>query len=375
MSRGSTLRVHGLDVSYYTGKLEAYLRAKGLAYELVEMDTRAFQRCARITGVAQMPQLELPDGHWLTDSTRIIEHFERETPDVAIYPGDPAVCFIADLLEDFGDEWLWRPAMYYRWAFQADALLLSDRLARGMLRDVPLPLAARRWLIRQRQRTRFLKNDGVSATTSPVIESIYLDTLDALQAVLGSRSFLLGGRPTQADMGFFGALFRHFASDPTPSRIMRQQAPAVMEWVARLWNLQPAKFVRRNMPQTLLPGLERLLGMVCEDYLPYLHSNQGAFEAGGSRVTWLCRGVEFSVPVNPYRAWCWQQLRAKYLGLANESREQVSAWLLYSSVSHGSAAVELLKRLPDNAVSMPIPIFGRGIARIAKPVDSHWCSS
>ncbi|MFZ4481029.1 MAG: glutathione S-transferase N-terminal domain-containing protein, partial [Rhodoferax sp.] len=71
------LRVHGLDVSYFTGKLEAYLRAKGLSYELVEMDTRSFRRCARITGVAQMPQLELPDGRWLTDSTQIIAHFER----------------------------------------------------------------------------------------------------------------------------------------------------------------------------------------------------------------------------------------------------------------------------------------------------------
>jgi len=31
-------------------------------------------------------------------------------------------------------------------------------------------------------------------------------------------------------------MFRHFGIDPTPSRIMRNTAPAVYEWVARMWN-------------------------------------------------------------------------------------------------------------------------------------------
>ena len=34
--------VHGLDLSYFTGKLEGALRAKGLSYQLAEMDTAAF---------------------------------------------------------------------------------------------------------------------------------------------------------------------------------------------------------------------------------------------------------------------------------------------------------------------------------------------
>ena len=25
------------------------------------------------------------------------------------------------LLEDYADEWLWRPAMHYRWSYEADA--------------------------------------------------------------------------------------------------------------------------------------------------------------------------------------------------------------------------------------------------------------
>ena len=53
------LIVHGLDLSYFTGKLEGYLRAKGLSYRLEEMTVGSFRRLARHTGVQQMPQLEL----------------------------------------------------------------------------------------------------------------------------------------------------------------------------------------------------------------------------------------------------------------------------------------------------------------------------
>ena len=70
------LIVHGLDLSYFTGKLEGYLRAKGLSYRLEEMTVGSFRRLARHTGVQQMPQLELPDGRWMTDTVRIIDALE-----------------------------------------------------------------------------------------------------------------------------------------------------------------------------------------------------------------------------------------------------------------------------------------------------------
>jgi len=45
------LVVHGSDCSYYTGKLEAYLRAKAIAYRLESFSPRGIQRCAWHTGV------------------------------------------------------------------------------------------------------------------------------------------------------------------------------------------------------------------------------------------------------------------------------------------------------------------------------------
>ena len=327
------LRVHGLDLSYFTGKLEGYLRAKGLDYELVEMDTRAFKRCGKITGVAQMPQLELPDGRWLTDSTAIIEQFEREHSEPAIYPSDPALCFVADLLEDFGDEWLWRPAMYYRWAFAEDARQLSDRLARGLLRDVPLPLVIRRGLIKRRQRQLFLKGDGITALTAPVVEALYPQILDALQSALTDRPFLLGQRPSQADMGFFGSMFRHFYSDPTGARIMRERAPRVRAWVERLWHLTPAAYSHLPHSAFIAGGLEPLRAILCGDYLPYLRANEQTVEHGEKHVHWQSQGVRFTTPSSPYQRHCWQRLRARFQGLQPPQQQQVGDWLDDPAVS------------------------------------------
>jgi len=80
------LLVYGTTCSYYTGKLEAYLRAKGIPYVLEPFSESNMQRCEAHTGLVQIPQVECPDGTWLVDTTLIIEHFERVSPEPSISP-------------------------------------------------------------------------------------------------------------------------------------------------------------------------------------------------------------------------------------------------------------------------------------------------
>ena len=329
-------RIHGLDLSYFTGKLEANLRNKGLRYELIEMDTGSFKSLGQIAGVAQMPHLELPDGQLLTDTTHILRWLDEEYPDHPIRPIDPAISWLADLLEDFGDEWLWRPALYYRWAFREDARLMSDRLARGMLRDIPLPVALRRTFIRLRQQRVYLRQDGVTAQNAGAIEGLYHSTLDALEQALTDRPFLLGDQPTQADLGFFGPFFRHFSSDPTPSRILRARAPAVMHWVARIWHPNARLCVQKTaqpqpqpQPQAGLPsGLGPLLTLVCDEYLPYLAGNEAQWQTGQGTHSWRAQDASFKTPVSPYRVWCWQTLRGGFQQLAASDRNRILSWFM-----------------------------------------------
>lgn len=318
------LKVHGLDLSYFTGKLEGYLRNKGLAYQLLEMDTRDFKRCAKATGVAQMPQVEWGNGQWLSDTHLIIPFLEAQHTDTSITCADEATHYVASLLEDFGDEWLWRPALYYRWANARDARLMSARLADGMMRDLPLPHAIRRQIILNRQKLHFLYLDGYSCTTAPRIEAHYLETLDALEKVLKVHPYVLGKRPTLADYGFFGSMFRHFFSDPTPAQIMRTRAPAVHEWVARLWNTRLTELVTQPLPSSWPAELDTLFGIIEREFIPYMQANEAAWVAGKRKFGFTSEGVKFTVPVHAYRAWRFQRLRQRFAALSAQAKAKVN---------------------------------------------------
>jgi glutathione S-transferase len=317
------LIVHGLDLSYFTGKLEAYLRAKGIPYVLAEMTTGSFRACGRATGVLQMPQVECPDGTWLTDTTLIIRHIESTQPQPAISPRDPAVRFLAQLIEDFGDESLWRPALYYRWAFADDARLMSGRLARGMLRDVKLPFALRRQLILRRQQGVYLRQDGVTKATRHAIEHLYFDALAAMETALETNPFVMGARPTEADFGLFGSMFRHFFSDPTPAKIMRETAPRTLAWVARLWAIEPKQFANAPEITAMLESCRPLLRLAAETHLPYMAANASAVAAGAKTVRFTDHGGTFETPVSPYRAWCLDELQTAYASLDDAARKVV----------------------------------------------------
>jgi hypothetical protein len=79
-------RVYLMDVSYFSGKLEAYLRYKEIPFERVEVGWRQLGReVFPHTGIMKVPVVEMAGGDWLQDSTPIIgvwcrerlqEHFE-----------------------------------------------------------------------------------------------------------------------------------------------------------------------------------------------------------------------------------------------------------------------------------------------------------
>jgi glutathione S-transferase len=140
---GAHYTLYGMDVSYFTGKLEAYLRYKRVPYRRVEATWRILMGpLRRHTGVAKVPVVETPAGEWLQDSTPMIDWFEARFPDGAVLPADPVQAFCCRLLEDYADEWLWRPALHYRWSYRRDA-----RLLRGAPAGAPCLHWARRQIM------------------------------------------------------------------------------------------------------------------------------------------------------------------------------------------------------------------------------------
>ncbi len=339
---GAPYLLYGLSCSYFTGKLQAYLQTKGIAYRFVEMTRAQFRQCGKATGVVQLPCIQTPEGSWLTDTTAILEHFETEGVGPRLRPDDPAAAFVSLLLEDLFDEWYWRPALYYRWAFAEDARLMSRQIARTLLRDVPLPLFVRQGFILRRQRRVYLDQDGVTKQTAPAIEALYLDTLRALDAIFARRPFLLGERPTEADFGLFGPFFRHFFCDPTPGALMCEHAPRVANWVTRLWKTRPSELTGdpiASVPDDLGFFFER----VANDYLPYLEANRRSVAAGEATVRYRAQGVDWEIPAAPYRVECFNALKRRFAALDADAAARVADRV-------GPQAVELLR-----GAETPIP--------------------
>ncbi|MAK70254.1 MAG: glutathione S-transferase, partial [Halieaceae bacterium] len=228
------VELRGSSISYFTGKMENYLRLKGIPYRLESMVFPGEEeRNKKVLGLSQMPTVRLPDGRWMTDTTAMIEWFEGEYPDNPVVPDDPIHAFICFLLEDWADEWWWRPAMHYRWFYEEGARFASGHLAREVMDGLHLPLFVKRAMLRRRQRNGYTRGDGIGPEAVAGVEADVAALFSQLEVIFSKRRFLLGNRPTLADIGFSGPFFRHFALDPIPLQLLRHTAPNTLEWVMR----------------------------------------------------------------------------------------------------------------------------------------------
>jgi len=317
----TAMTVYGSKISYFTGKLEAYLRYKEIPFRFQAMTSEYFNRIVpEKTGAQQMPAVELADGRWATDTTPLIDWLEQEYPDHPIIPPDPEQAYICRLIEDYADEWLWRPAMHYRWSNARDRQLLGTMIVDELFKDIKAPTWLKRWKIRRRQKSHFVDQDGVNAGNRAHVEQGYLKLLKMLETIFQSRPFIFGERPTLADFGLFGPMFRHFSQDPTPAEIMRESAPAVFEWVGRMWNARASRLsgeLVTGIPDDLLPVLTE----IGETHLPNLAANTAAWREDKPRYNATIQGANYiDLPVSRYRSWCLEQLQSHFNRLPPDTR-------------------------------------------------------
>jgi hypothetical protein len=179
----------------------------------------------------------------------------------------------------------------------------------------------------RRQRKEWLWDDGVTRANATAVREMYLEELDFLQPLLACQPYLLGSHPSVADFGYFGPMFRHFGNDPDPAEVMRRRAPAVYEWLARLWNTTTDKLgPRQEWIWPIADCWRPLLRRVAREYLPYLHQNAVAFRAGKGRFDFEGENLAFASTITTvYRVWCREVLQRRYQTLAGHERSRVDA--------------------------------------------------
>jgi glutathione S-transferase len=277
--------VHGLTVSYFTRKVTGYFDHKAIRWRLqpsIGMNVAA--RAAGWNG--GIPVVTTPEGELVWDSTAVILHVETRRPEPSVLPPDPTLRFLAFLLDDFSDEWLYRHAVGTRWLFDENRIAGSWDIAREGSLEVPGGIEDTRRLVTEAM-TACLPRLGVTAEN---VGAWVADSLVPWQRALGAHvaahGFVVGGRPSLADFALFGGNVAHFVNDPVCRRWTEEAAPAVVAYTHAMMTPRGRTFGDwldvAHLPDTLVA----LLAETGRHYLPWVAratldgSAHVAFESG-----------------------------------------------------------------------------------------------
>lgn len=344
--------LYGMSASLYTGKVRAYLIHHGVPFIERGAGHPTFtQEIVPQIGRWIIPVLVTPDGQIIQDGTDILDHldtqgFSRNPLD----PEDPVLRAVSHLFELFGGEGLLRPAMHYRWNFDADNLnFIRTNFAQAF---PPGLTSAQQSAMFDHASGRMRKAGaafGVSPETASRIETSYSAFLSLLEAHLSETYFLLGSYPTRGDYGLMNGLYAHLARDPHPALIMKRDAPHVFAWTERMNRLPLEAHSLAAAPNGLFDAvpdtLTALMQFIADDFLPeILAHNQfiNAWLAAQSDLphepmeralgmaTFAWRGHEITSAVMPYRNWMIQRLTDDYDRCDADDRYQIRT--LFASV-------------------------------------------
>lgn len=352
-------RVYLSDVSYFSGKLEGALRAKRIAYERRRITPSILlDEVLPNTGWMKVPALRREDGLWLCDTTPMLQWLDAEHPERALRPADPYRAFLSDLVEDYCDEWQWRPAMFWRWAWADNARYLGSRLGEELSHGSLQPAWSVGLYFRLRQQRIFLRGDGVRRANFDQIAALYPRALGWLEQLLKGRRYLLGDRPSLVDIAWFGPMFRHYAQDPRPAALMAEQAPRVWAWVSRLWNSGAEDWSASALDDFSDAAWDPVFADLGAAYLPYLRDNAAAVAQGQAHFSGSYGGIAYPrLPAVRYRARCLATLRHRYQELLPPARAQVDQRLAKSGIVEALRSAAAASDLP--LITSPIAAAGR----------------
>jgi glutathione S-transferase len=314
-------RLYGAELSPYSVKLRSYLRYKGLPFEWLQRSDARRDEVARYAKLPLAPVLVDADDTAMQDSTLIIEQLEQEFPEPSITPDEDALAFVAALLEDYADEWLNKAMFHYRWSYPEDQESAARRTVEMLFEDAEKPEGIEE-SVRARMVAR-LHHVGSSPETAPVIEGSFSRAIVLLDKLVWSRPYLFGGRPSIADFGLAGQL-KQLLSDPTPSAMIKAQAPNLVRWIERM-DAPRAEGEFASFETVRGDLIDLMREDVAGGYLAWMSANAQAVEDDASGVSLEIAGRAFAQKPQRYAAKAFAELKRKR---AEVDDEALSALLL-----------------------------------------------
>jgi glutathione S-transferase len=348
----ASYRVYGMSQSFFTQKLLGALAYKRVPHRLV----RFAGACPEARGAGWpggIPVVRTPAGEWAWDTTELLHHLEGRFPEPALLPPDPVQRFLDAALEDFADEWLYRPAVGSRWHFEENARVGGFELARDATHEAPVGCDRAFALVRAHVSASCAPFGVTAANVQAWIDEVLRPWQRAAGAHLAARPYFFGERPSLADFAAFGGCAAHFANDPLCRRWLDADAPALVQHVQRLREPEEQRFGAWAAPGDVPDSLVALLAQLGRHYLPWV----SAAAAHGSAPLALGAGPAVELAATPFLVNARRVLLARYAALRcpalDAVLERAGALRFYADFASDAGTVPDPRNVPQPRLNRP----------------------
>jgi hypothetical protein len=175
--------------------------------------------------------------------------------------------------------------------------------------------------------------------THALIQTMWQEYVDAVEAVLVRQPFLLGQRFTIADAGVYGQLAMNL-TDPTAAETMRRRVPTTFAWLEAI---RDRCHVGRGGAVGLSAELAGLLAVVTRTFVPLMRQNasayeqawargvrmfnERAFDAGRALYDGTLLGQPFRSVAKTFQVRVWRELETAWRDLAPTARDALAPFL------------------------------------------------
>lgn len=340
--------LYGSPLSLYTGRARSYLIKAGIPYHETVHTSAHYNDVVlpKAGGRRGIPTLETETGEVIRDGAAIVDHYEAKSGH-GFSPQTPKQNIVSLLFDVIGAEGLLRPAMHYRWNFPDQNNAFLQFHFKTMAPQGPDNTAmAEKGMQAMRNAAQAF---GAVPETFDLVEALYGETLEALDAHFSDQPYLLGGKPSIGDFGLIAPMYGHLGRDPAPLSMMQAKAIRVLRWVERMNRPEPdvgefevqdgAYLSGDEVPDTLITVLKSL----AQDFVPetravaacinkWIDAQEGLqsgtlVERGVGLGTFEVRGVSINALAQPYRFYLLKRVQDVYAALDDANKADVDAML------------------------------------------------
>ena len=297
------------------------------------------------------------------DSSSLARHLDQHPGRnlLSLLPQDPQLAFICQLIDEAFDEFGLYMVHHMRWVGSARSTPMGEMTARELSPLLPpgiAPLVAEHLYRRQVSRCPYLFSvappgfdAGVDSNRTPPSRAGFPEThalLDeawrsyvlAMEQLLQTQPYLLGGRFTLADASAYGQLGMNMA-DPEAIALLEELAPRTFRWLCAI---RDGEHIGDKGELALTPALQPLLQMISKTFVDLMTQNESAYERAldegetlfneaafkrhralyGGRLL----GFPFRAVVKTFQVGVWRDLKASWQRLDERDRVRLQGEFL-----------------------------------------------